>query len=104
MIGSRAGVSTVAALCAAGKPAILVPFPFAADDHQAKNAEAMVRAGAARMTVDAEWTGQAMVRQITQLNRTPDELSSMSSAARRLAHPAAAQLTAEILLEVAEKH
>ena len=104
VIVSRAGASTVAELCAAGKPAILVPFPFAADDHQAKNAEAMVRAGAARMTADAEWTGEAMVRQITQLNQMSGELHTMGSAARRMAHPAAAQLTAEILIEVAKNH
>ena len=59
----RSGAGAVSELAAAGKPAVLVPFPFAADDHQTKNAEAMERAGAAILSSDAKWTGMAIVRQ-----------------------------------------
>jgi UDP-N-acetylglucosamine--N-acetylmuramyl-(pentapeptide) pyrophosphoryl-undecaprenol N-acetylglucosamine transferase len=100
----RSGASTVAELCAAGKPSILVPFPFAADDHQTKNAEAMARAGAAQIMADAEWTGEAMVNKITQLRGAPEALHAMGAAARKLAHPEAARITADILIEVAEIH
>jgi len=104
VVVSRAGASTVAELCAAGKPSILVPFPFAADDHQTKNAEAMARAGAARMVADSAWTGEAMVNQLTQLKQQPEMLRAMGQAARQLAHPEAARITADILIEVAEIH
>jgi UDP-N-acetylglucosamine--N-acetylmuramyl-(pentapeptide) pyrophosphoryl-undecaprenol N-acetylglucosamine transferase len=104
IVVARAGASTVAELCAAGKPSILVPFPYAADDHQTKNAEAMVRAGAARLVADANWTGEALLAQVAALRAAPDELRSMGEAARRLAHPEAARITADILIEVSEIH
>jgi UDP-N-acetylglucosamine--N-acetylmuramyl-(pentapeptide) pyrophosphoryl-undecaprenol N-acetylglucosamine transferase len=104
VIIARAGASTVAELCAAGKPSILVPFPFAADDHQTRNAEAMVRGGAALMMADSQWTGEAMVEKITQLRRDSEQLRAMGRAARKLAHPEAARITADILIEVAKIH
>ena len=57
----RAGAGAVAELAAAGKPAILVPYPYAADDHQAKNAAALERTGAARMVLDRECTPERLV-------------------------------------------
>ena len=57
LIVCRSGAGSVSELAAAGKPSILVPFPFATDDHQTRNAEAMVRGGAARMVRDAEMNG-----------------------------------------------
>ncbi|MBL8191516.1 MAG: undecaprenyldiphospho-muramoylpentapeptide beta-N-acetylglucosaminyltransferase, partial [Acidobacteria bacterium] len=54
LVMTRAGATTVAELAAAGKPALMIPFPFAADDHQRKNAEAVERAGAGRMILQAE--------------------------------------------------
>ena len=104
MIIARAGASTVAELCAAGKPAIFVPFPFAADDHQTRNAEAMVRAGAARMVPDAEWNGGRMLEEITRLAGDRVALGRMGQAARKLAYPEAARITADILMEVAKIH
>src|SRR5205823_3520084 len=53
----RSGAGAVAELAAAGKPAILVPFPFATDNHQQKNAEALLRANAARMMLDRDLNG-----------------------------------------------
>jgi len=91
----------VAELAAAGKPSVLVPFPFAADDHQARNAEAMERAGAARLVRDSEMNGEKLVAVVRELVRDPAILERMSAAARLLARPGAARRAAEILEEVA---
>jgi UDP-N-acetylglucosamine--N-acetylmuramyl-(pentapeptide) pyrophosphoryl-undecaprenol N-acetylglucosamine transferase len=94
----RSGAGTVSELAAAGKPSILVPFPFAADDHQTRNAEAMERAGAARVAADAEFNGVrmfAMTREVSGL------LTAMGANARRMGKPGAARRAADILEEVA---
>jgi UDP-N-acetylglucosamine--N-acetylmuramyl-(pentapeptide) pyrophosphoryl-undecaprenol N-acetylglucosamine transferase len=101
LIICRSGASTVSELAAAGKPSVLVPFPFAADNHQARNAEAMVRAGAARMVADAQWTGRRMFDEVISLLAKPDELSAMGERARQLAKPGAAARAADVLEEVA---
>jgi UDP-N-acetylglucosamine--N-acetylmuramyl-(pentapeptide) pyrophosphoryl-undecaprenol N-acetylglucosamine transferase len=101
LIVCRAGAGAVAELAAAGKPAVLVPFPFAADDHQLRNAEAFERAGAARLVPDREFTGARLFELVQALATDPEAIETMSEAARRLAHPQAAQRAAEILEEVA---
>jgi UDP-N-acetylglucosamine--N-acetylmuramyl-(pentapeptide) pyrophosphoryl-undecaprenol N-acetylglucosamine transferase len=97
----RAGAGAVSELAASGKPSILVPFPFAADDHQTRNAEAMEREGAARLIRDAELTGERLFQAIDAAGR-PEELERMGAAARRFAKPGAARRAAEILEEVAQ--
>jgi len=94
---SRSGGSTVAELAASAKPSILVPFPFAADDHQRRNAEAMERAGAARVVPNAEMDGERLWREVSALAGEPDRRASMSRAARLLARPDAARQAAETL-------
>ena len=101
LVVCRSGAGAVAELAAAGKPSILVPFPFAADDHQARNAEAMERGGAARLVRDAEWNGERMLREIRDLSGSPSALERMAQAARQLSKPGAAKRAAEILEEVA---
>ncbi|MDZ4800348.1 MAG: undecaprenyldiphospho-muramoylpentapeptide beta-N-acetylglucosaminyltransferase [Bryobacteraceae bacterium] len=103
LIVSRAGASTVSELAAAGKPAVLVPFPFAADDHQRRNAEAMVRAGAARMVDDKEMNGKRLFDEVWRLMQSPAELGGMAEAARRMAKPGAAARAADVLEKVATK-
>jgi UDP-N-acetylglucosamine--N-acetylmuramyl-(pentapeptide) pyrophosphoryl-undecaprenol N-acetylglucosamine transferase len=98
LIVCRSGAGAVSELAAAGKPAILVPFPFAADDHQTRNAQAMERAGAARLVRDAELTGAKLVETVRQVS---EALSAMGDAARRLAKPGAAKRAADMLEEVA---
>ncbi len=90
LVLARSGASTVAELCAAGKPALLVPFPLAADDHQRKNAEVMCDAGAAVVLTEAELTPEILLAELTRLFRAGDELAAMGLRARRLAHPDAA--------------
>ena len=102
LVMARSGASTVAELAAAGKPALLVPFAAAADDHQKRNAEEMVRAGAAVLL--NEWdleTPSQLERQLTQLLLSPQKLASMSSAARTQAHPEAAESIAARLIALA---
>lgn len=101
LVVCRSGASTVAELAAAGKPAILVPFPFAADDHQMKNAEAMAVAGAARVVRDSEMTGARLFDEVMRLANDPATLKSLARAMREFAKPNAAQRAAKVLEEVA---
>jgi UDP-N-acetylglucosamine--N-acetylmuramyl-(pentapeptide) pyrophosphoryl-undecaprenol N-acetylglucosamine transferase len=100
LVISRAGASTVSELAAAGRPSILVPYPYAADDHQTRNAEAMERAGAARMVRDADLNGDKLFETIQELS-APEVLARMGKAAREFARPGAANRAATILEEVA---
>lgn len=102
LIVSRAGASTVSEIAAAGKPSILVPFPFAADNHQQKNAEALARAGAARMILDADMTGERLHQEVSDLMRRPGELAEMGRRAREFAKPDAASRAADALEEAAK--
>jgi UDP-N-acetylglucosamine--N-acetylmuramyl-(pentapeptide) pyrophosphoryl-undecaprenol N-acetylglucosamine transferase len=103
LIVCRAGAGSVSELAAAGKPSILVPFPFAADDHQTRNAEAMERGGAGRMMRDAEMSGERLFRTVMELSEGT-ALERMGAAARAFARPGAARRAAEILEEVAVSH
>mgnify|MGYP001218761307 CR=1 FL=1 len=87
----RGGATSVAELAALGKPAILVPYPYAADDHQRANAESLVRAGAARMVLDAEATGERLATEVRALWATPAVLEDMSWRVRQFARPDAAE-------------
>ncbi len=100
LIVCRSG-GTVSELAAAGKPSILIPYPFAADQHQLKNAEAFQRAGAARMSLDRDWNGQRFFDMVRELYENPLQLKSMGESARKLAQRGAARRAAEILVEVA---
>ena len=98
----RAGASTLAELAAAGKASILVPYPHAADDHQRRNAEAMVAAGAARLVLDKEWSGERMTREVGTILGAAGRLEAMEDAASRLARPGAAQAVADQLAVLAQ--
>ena len=87
----RSGASTVAEVTAAGKPAIFVPFPRAADDHQKRNAEALQRAGAAIMLEESNLTRDSLVETVSSLVGDPARLEQMGDAARKLSHPNAAR-------------
>jgi UDP-N-acetylglucosamine--N-acetylmuramyl-(pentapeptide) pyrophosphoryl-undecaprenol N-acetylglucosamine transferase len=100
LIVCRSGAGAVAELAAAGKPSILIPFPFAADDHQLRNAEAFQKAGAALLFLDREWTGKRLFETVSALLIAPERLKEMGSNARNLAHAGAAKRAAEILEEI----
>jgi len=103
LILARSGASTVAELAASGKPSVLIPFPQAADDHQRKNAEVMVAAGAAKMLIEAGLTKTALGTVLHGLLSDAPALSQMSERARTLAHPDAAQRIAEMVVGIAAK-
>lgn len=97
----RSGAGTVSELAASGKPSILVPFPFAADDHQTRNAEAFERAGAARLVKDAAMSGEALVSAVMAVATEAGVLEKMGAAAKKFARPGAAARAADILEQVA---
>jgi UDP-N-acetylglucosamine--N-acetylmuramyl-(pentapeptide) pyrophosphoryl-undecaprenol N-acetylglucosamine transferase len=101
LVVSRSGAGAVSELAAAGRPSILVPFPFAADDHQTRNAEAMERGGAACLVRDADMNGERLFATVSELHGKPGTLDGMAAAARGFAHPGSARRAADILEEVA---
>jgi UDP-N-acetylglucosamine--N-acetylmuramyl-(pentapeptide) pyrophosphoryl-undecaprenol N-acetylglucosamine transferase len=91
----------VAEVTAAAKPAIFVPFPRAADDHQKRNAEALQRAGAAVMLEQSNLTRESLVQTVISLFADQARLKAMGEAARRLSHPDAAREIAMMAAQVA---
>jgi UDP-N-acetylglucosamine--N-acetylmuramyl-(pentapeptide) pyrophosphoryl-undecaprenol N-acetylglucosamine transferase len=99
MIG-RAGASTIAELTAAGRPAILIPFAAATDDHQTANAREMVRAGGARAIAQASFTPEVLARQIEALAMDPVALNNAASRALSVGRPHAARDLADLVERV----
>lgn len=94
----RAGATTVAELAVMGKPAIFVPFPHAADDHQTLNARSLVRAGAAEMIPERDLTGNMLAERIRYYYENPEILSEMAAKAGQFGKPdAAAVIVADCL-------
>jgi len=101
LVIGRAGAGAVNEIAAAGMPALLVPFPFAADDHQRRNAEALVHAGAARMVLDREMNGTRLFEEVERLRADPDTRAAMRRNVKRFARPGAAMRAADVLEEAA---
>jgi UDP-N-acetylglucosamine--N-acetylmuramyl-(pentapeptide) pyrophosphoryl-undecaprenol N-acetylglucosamine transferase len=102
LVMSRSGASTVAELAAAGKPSLLVPFAAATDEHQRRNAEAMVDAGAAVMLEEKDLEiPEHLLAALTSLLNDLGRLAAMSAAAHTQAHPGAAERIADRLAELA---
>jgi len=97
----RSGASTVAEVTAAGRPAILVPFPRAADDHQKRNAEALERIGAAILLEEKQLREESLVETVSSLFADPMRLDRMGENARKLSHPNAAREIAEMAARLA---
>jgi UDP-N-acetylglucosamine--N-acetylmuramyl-(pentapeptide) pyrophosphoryl-undecaprenol N-acetylglucosamine transferase len=92
----RAGATTLAELTVAGRPAILVPYPHAADDHQRHNAETLEAAGAAIVIRDAELDGRRLAGRLRELDADRPRLRQMARAARGLGRPEATVAIADI--------
>ncbi len=101
LVVCRSGAGAVSELAAAGKPSVLIPFPFAADDHQTKNAQVLERAGAAIRSSDKEWNGTSFFETVRALHADPERLRAMGTAARGLSRPGSAKRAAEILVDEA---
>jgi UDP-N-acetylglucosamine--N-acetylmuramyl-(pentapeptide) pyrophosphoryl-undecaprenol N-acetylglucosamine transferase len=100
LVVCRAGATTTAELTAAGKASIMIPFPLAADDHQRKNAEALERAGAARMILQQDLSGKRLAQEIATLVDEPQRITAMEQAARKLARGDAAAAVVEMIGEL----
>jgi UDP-N-acetylglucosamine--N-acetylmuramyl-(pentapeptide) pyrophosphoryl-undecaprenol N-acetylglucosamine transferase len=99
---ARAG-STVAEICAAGRASLLVPFAGAADDHQRKNAEVLVAAGAAEMLLQKDVTQQSLMEALAGLLKDAQRRTRMAALAKSLAKPGALERIAQMVLGLAEK-
>jgi UDP-N-acetylglucosamine--N-acetylmuramyl-(pentapeptide) pyrophosphoryl-undecaprenol N-acetylglucosamine transferase len=99
----RAGATTTAELIAAGKPSIMIPFPFAADDHQRKNAEALEAAGASRLILQKDLSAERLAKEIRVLAESPQQLDQMEKASRKLAHGDAASAAVDMIEELSRK-
>lgn len=103
LVLARSGASTVAELCAAGKPALLVPFALAADDHQRRNAKVLVEQGAAALLLEPELNEASLLAALLALLQEPGRLAAMGARARSLAHPDAAERIAGMVRRLASR-
>src|SRR3954471_24492837 len=101
MFLTSAGAWTLTEVTAAGRPSLLIPLPTATDDHQRRNAEALVRQGAARMVEQRDLTGERLAMERLALARDEEQRALMGSRARALARPDAARLIVDKVLELA---
>ncbi len=95
IIVCRAGATTCAEISAAGKASIMIPFPGAADDHQRKNAEALVKNGAAKMILQSDLNGESLAKELMELN--PRIIAEIGAAAKKMARPDAAERTVDLI-------
>jgi len=100
LVVCRAGAMTVSELAALGKPSVLVPFPFAIDDHQTANARYLADAGAGLLLPQAELTAETLAQKITEASR---QLETMAAAARSCARLQATAQVAAICAQEAKK-
>jgi UDP-N-acetylglucosamine--N-acetylmuramyl-(pentapeptide) pyrophosphoryl-undecaprenol N-acetylglucosamine transferase len=103
LVLARSGAGSVGEIAAARMASILVPFPFAADDHQRRNAEALSNAGAARMVPDGELTGERLFQEVEALRANPEHLAAMRERVRTFARPGAAERAADVLENAARE-
>jgi len=100
LVVCRSGATTVAELTALGKPAILIPYPFAADDHQRANASVLADGNAGILILDRDLTGERLASAIIELATDRARLAAMGAAARRLATPDSAARVVGVCREV----
>lgn len=99
---SRSGAGSLTELAVCGTPAILIPYPFAAEDHQSYNAEVFTSSGAALTLKQSELTAQALQSNVLNLLQSPDELAKMREKAHAIAVPDSAEKLAQLVREVIE--
>ena len=99
MVVSRAGATTVAEITAVGLPSVLVPYPYATDDHQTANARRLEMEGAARVIADETFSPELFWQAVSAFAYRPDSLREMTAAARKLGRPGAAAELAGLVLE-----
>lgn len=97
----RAGASTVAEITAAGRPAVLAPYPFATDNHQGLNAQVLVDAGGGWLMPNASFTAEAVAQRLAALFANPRSLAAAARASRALGEPHAAKRLADLVVGLA---
>jgi len=100
LVVCRAGATTLSELTVAKKASILIPFPFATDNHQEVNAQSLVQAGAALMFRESELTGEQLAREIRRLKEEPEKRRQMEKKAGLLGRPEAAKELADVLVDL----
>ncbi|HYA32083.1 MAG TPA: undecaprenyldiphospho-muramoylpentapeptide beta-N-acetylglucosaminyltransferase [Thermodesulfovibrionales bacterium] len=103
LVISRAGATTLAELTAVGRPAILVPYPYAAGNHQEMNAQRIAEMGAARVILDHELDSETLARSIRDLYEAPGTRDEMQRSSRSLGKPDAAQRVVDIVMSLIRK-
>jgi UDP-N-acetylglucosamine--N-acetylmuramyl-(pentapeptide) pyrophosphoryl-undecaprenol N-acetylglucosamine transferase len=103
LVVCRAGATTLAELMVAKKASLLIPFPFATDNHQEVNAREMVASGAALMFRESELTGERLASEIRRLKNEPERLRQMEKKAGLLGRPEAAKELADVLVDLMVK-
>jgi UDP-N-acetylglucosamine--N-acetylmuramyl-(pentapeptide) pyrophosphoryl-undecaprenol N-acetylglucosamine transferase len=103
LIICRAGATTVAEVTAIGRGTIFIPFPFAADDHQTKNARALSEAGAAEILPEAGLNGKMLAEKIEYYANHPAELGIMAAAAKKLGKSDAAEIIVNDCYEIVKR-
>ena len=96
----RAGATGLAELTARGVPSILIPYPFAAENHQEFNARSLVEAGAAKMILNKDLTAEILSATLDELLSSPEKLKSMAAASLSLGKPNAADEIADLILKL----
>ncbi len=99
----RAGATGLAELTARGVPSILIPYPFAAENHQEFNARELVDAGAARMILNKDLTSTGLERLIKELLSDREKLQSMAAASKKLGQPQAADVIADMIIDLSKE-
>jgi len=104
LVVARAGATTLAELSVMGLPALLIPYPYAADDHQAKNGQYYVEGGGAKMFRESELDAKILAKTITELLRSPEELHSMSQRMQTMGRPEATRRILDDCLQLINHH
>ncbi len=100
LVVCRSGASSLAEITALGKAALVIPYPYAIGDHQAKNAAVLASRGAVRVIRDQDLKNGALVKEIRTLVEKPDLLKSMAENSRKLGRPFAARTIAAELMKI----
>ncbi len=96
LVIARSGASTLSELTVIGRPAILIPYPFAMDDHQAANAAVLEKEGAAWVIPQNDLDPEKLAKVLEEIFSQPEQLRARAAAAKRLGHPDAAQRLADL--------
>jgi UDP-N-acetylglucosamine--N-acetylmuramyl-(pentapeptide) pyrophosphoryl-undecaprenol N-acetylglucosamine transferase len=99
LVVCRAGATTIAEVTACGKVCIFIPYPHAVDDHQRRNAEALLKQGAGFMLLERELSGENLARMITDLMEHPEQVTAVGARARELARLDAAKVIVDEMLK-----